>query len=183
MANTKTSTLTAERLREVLDYDPDTGIFTWKYRPELVGSLNATNTLRAGKTAGSVTHRYIQIMINKKMHYAHRLAWMYINGDFEDGEIDHINGNKHDNRIENLRLVNRSQNNQNRSVLSKNLSGFLGVSWHKATGLWRARGALGEHDRVLGYFSTPEEAASVAQKWREENFSHYTGRATPRGEA
>ena len=115
--------LTLQRLKERLSYNPDTGIFVW----------NATK-----KQAGTKNSRYIQIAVDKKIYYAHRLAWFYVFGCFPELSIDHINNDKKDNRLANLRLVTVSQNNQNRGKQSNNTSGYKGVSWAKKSQKWEA---------------------------------------------
>ena len=93
--------LTAEQLRAVLEYHPETGVFFWRDRPNIRPSANA----RRGTMAGTRTSKngYVSICINGRIRYAHRLAWLYIHGQWPKGEIDHINEKRRDNRIANLR--------------------------------------------------------------------------------
>ena len=115
------SDLTAERLREVLDYGPDTGVFTWKIR--------TNSRVKVGDVAGALRpDGYIQISIDGRLHRAHRLAWLYVTGESPPDQIDHINGVRDDNRIANLRLATSAENKQNlRRAKSRNKTGFLGV--------------------------------------------------------
>ena len=92
-------------LREILNYDPNTGVFTWKKK--------ISDKTVIGRIAGCSTDRYTTIRIFRTLYYAHRLAFIYIYGRCESSEIDHINGNKKDNRLSNIRLVTVSQNKQN----------------------------------------------------------------------
>jgi hypothetical protein len=136
-----------------VEYHPETGIFTWfiAYRkPRLTG-------MRADR-AGHNDYRYIKI--GQKTLSASRLAWELVNGPIPDGlEIDHINRDNTDNRIANLRVVNRTQNLQNREF-GPNRTGFTGVSLHKF-GLYRAR-----YRYQTKYFETAEEAAAAYQEMK-----------------
>ena len=122
----------ALRIQDVLAYDKNTGVITWKIRS-------------GSKVAGApATHRnqkgYIGIFVNGKHMKAHRIAWLLAYGELPDGEIDHINGIKDDNRLVNLRLVTKSINQQNqRKARSDSTSGLLGVSWYSAGNKWKAK--------------------------------------------
>ena len=159
--------LTAEQLRSVLDYDPTTGLFRWR---------EGINHWRAGLPAGTLStpkwrgphiviglgttseKRYQWIGIKKKVYFAHRLAWLWVNGEWPSGPIDHINCDGTDNRITNLRVATDAQNSCNRKRRSDNTSGFKGVSRNKRDRNWTAHIT---HDKItynLGYFDTPEAA-------------------------
>lgn len=142
--------LTVDRLREVLDYNPGTGIFTWKVNK---------GRMQAGSVAGSVTKRgYVRIVVDQQWIMAHRLAWLYSYGEWPDEEIDHKNEIKTDNRIENLRPATRLQNTHNVTVLHRhNTSGFKGVSKYRHR--WRATINNNGKIIVIGDFDTPEEAS------------------------
>ncbi len=146
--------LTAEQLRSILDYDQETGIFTWKVR--------AANRVKAGDAAGSLGgDGYLQISVQSRRYQAHRLAWLHFHGVWPEDQLDHINRNKTDNRLVNLRDVTQKQNMQNRSKPSNNTSGHPGVSWNKRLSKWQAKI---EHNRKqihLGYFSILEEAVAA----------------------
>jgi hypothetical protein len=148
--------LTAEYLREVLDYDPETGVFRWR-------RAVARNT-KAGQEAGvsypqkgGVMRRRIGVGYGR--YLAHRLAWLYVHGEWPAGEIDHVNGDPLDNRIVNLRPATRSQQMLNRRVM--NTSGYKGVSYWEARGKWRAQIRFNGRNKTLGYFLTVEEAAEA----------------------
>lgn len=118
--------LTQEQVKKVLDYNPETGIFTWKFRPTV--SLHI-NSRFLGKEAGSVDSKgYIVIEINSCAYKAHRLAWLYINGNWPKDQIDHADLNKKNNSILNLREADRSQNSQNFSITRRNTSGYKGIN-------------------------------------------------------
>jgi hypothetical protein len=144
--------LTAQRLRELLDYNPDTGTFTWR--------VDRHVRAKAGDQAGGldISLGYWKIGIDGKGYRGHRLAWLHVHGEWPKWQIDHINGVRSDNRIVNLRDVPPLLNKQNRVGPSKAASGFRGVS--KMTGCrgWRAEIKVKYKGIHLGIFDTPEEA-------------------------
>lgn len=157
--------LTAERIRELLDYDPNTGIFTWR--------IKRSGTALAGSVAGWMRpDGYLVISIDDKPYKAHRLAWLLATGKWPTRAIDHINQIKGDNRICNLREVNASESCQNRPLFRNNTSGFRGVSWHKKVGRWFAYiKHLGKR-HFLGYFDTPEEASAAYKEAASRLHTH-----------
>ncbi len=127
----KEQALTATRLREILDYDPDTGIFLWK--------IKASSKRPIGSRAGSVTsHGYRRIMINGLLYGEHRLAFLWQTGNFPQLDIDHINGDRQDNRWLNLREATPVQNCANSALPKSNKSGHKGVWWNRQRGKWQA---------------------------------------------
>lgn len=147
-------TLTAEQLKAVLDYDASTGVFVWKVRP--------SKAVKAGDVAGCTEKRigYITIGIAGRIYKSHRLAWLHMYGEWPKGLIDHINGDKADNRIANLRDVFADGNSQNvRKPNVRNKSGFMGVIWYQNK--WRASMSVNGKSKWLGDYSTPEEAHQV----------------------
>lgn len=155
--------LTAERLREVLHYDPLVGVFTWKARVE-------PTKMKPGQVAGWVewARRRITIEIDQHNYRAHRLAWLYVHGVWPAGVIDHINGDSLDNRIANLRDTSQLVNVQNIRVSKNSASGLLGAFWVKSRRHWRSSIRANGKVVYLGQFHTPEEAhaAYVAAKRR-----------------
>jgi len=147
-------------LKEILNYNPSTGLFTWKTEKRYGIKLN--------KIAGCNSHGYIAIKVNGKKYAAHRLAWLYVYGKFPNNMIDHINGIRHDNRIENLRDVTSEINQQNQiKPRSKNSSNFLGVNFEKNLGKWKAQIQANKVKKYLGLFETPElayEAYLIAKR-------------------
>ena len=146
--------LTAEYLRSILHYDPATGIFTWK--------VSTSNRIKVGDIAGCPGGGgYPQIRAQRRLHQAHRLAWLYVYGEWPKGQIDHINRNRSDNRISNLREVTNKQNGQNKSKRSDNTSGHPGVHWYKQSSKWVAC-IMHNYKRIhLGCFSVLEEAIAA----------------------
>lgn len=143
------TTITHEQLKEAVRYAPETGEFIWL--------VKSTRT-RAGDIAGASYNGYRFIKIRQKKYAAHRLAWFYVYGGWPQQDIDHINGDRSDNRIANLRDVPRSINAQNtrRARIDNRSSGLLGVT--KIRGEWAAQIFVGGKNMRLGRFSKPEEA-------------------------
>lgn len=141
--------LTAKRLRELLVYNEETGVFTWR-----IGRPRA----RAGAIAGGFgCEGYWRISVDWRQQLAHRLAWLYVNGSWPEGDIDHRDGCRTNNAISNLRDVPRFVNLQNqRKARSDNKSGFLGVHAHQ--GRWRAKIRVNGKNCDLGCHDTPELA-------------------------
>lgn len=154
--------LDGKSLRSLLDYNPDTGVFYWRIQP--------SRNVKAGAVAGCVdSYGYTRIRVNGMKFMAHRLAWLYTHGVMPTHEIDHINGNRADNWITNLRDVSPSTNLQNQAKPHKgNTSGFLGVSWSKSKKRWRAQIFANGRNEYLGSFDTAEaaHAAYLAAKLR-----------------
>jgi len=148
--------LTAEQLRAILYYDPETGIFIWRPRADRPMARNTRYT--ATKAGGSAGNHYTIISIDKRRYVASRLAWLWVYGEWPTAFIDHINGNKLDDRIANLRLATKSQNHANIGVRSNNTSGLKGASWSKRYSRWVAQIQFHGQHYFLGYFGTPKEA-------------------------
>jgi hypothetical protein len=143
--------LTQENLKDVLHYDPETGNFT---RLKNKGSKSPS--------VGTLLNGYLRIGVGQKIYAAHRLAWLYMTGSFPSGQIDHINGNKLDNRFVNLRVATASENKQNmRKARRGSRSGLIGASWHTQSQKWRAAIQIDGKKKHLGYFNTAEEAHLV----------------------
>ena len=163
--------MTAELLRQRLSYDPQTGVFTWL----------ETHVHRLGKEAGSTRTgvkakggSYRMINIGGALFRAHRLAWLYMTGEWPTTDVDHINGNRADNRWSNLRLASRAENNANAGLPKNNTSGVKGVSFDpKRKRPWRAMISKDNRSRLLGDFSTKEEAATAYQQAAMEQFGEF----------
>lgn len=169
-------------LRQMLDYDPATGVLTWKERgpewfsggerPEV--SRKIWNTKNAGNPALNTPHGngYVVGRILGVKYFAHRVAYkMYY--EFDPVDIDHINGNRSDNRIANLRSVTRSENNKNKTISSLNTSGHVGVSFDKYSGKWRAYIWRGNKKFSLGsYDDFP--SAITARKSAQDAFGFHS---------
>jgi len=152
--------LTADQLRTLLDYDPATGIFIWRDRPDIRPSANSG---RRGKPAGTPRlNGYIGICINGRHRFAHRLAWLYVHGRWPPIEIDHINEDRADNRIANLRESTHGQNNTRSKARRDNRSGVLGV--FRCGNRWQAQIMHEGAKYHLGVYATIEEAKTARDK-------------------
>ena len=140
--------ITQERLKELLRYEEATGVFTRKI---------SRGGCPQNMVAGTLMRGYRSISLDGVRHKAHRLAWLYVYGAIPSMEIDHINRQKDDNRVANLRLVTRKQNVEN-SVQPLGSSGLRGASWCKRAKKWAAQIRTNRRNKFLGYFATKEEA-------------------------
>lgn len=160
--------ITQERLSELLSYEPDTGIFRWRVMRRSFGGR-----VKPGAIAGTPHPKgYTRIRLDQRNYYAHRLAWFYVHGSFPK-EIDHINGDRTDNRIANLRSCTRTQNNANSKIRRNSASGFKGVSWNTQHQKWMA--ILTKHSKRfhLGFYDTPEDAHKAYCEAAREHFEDF----------
>lgn len=165
MTKIRPNPLSIDRLREALNYDPGTGIFTWLINP---GGRNLL-----GKEAGCLPPSGRRWLSIDQVHLiASRAAWAWMTGEWPSAEIDHEDTNPQNNRWNNLRLATRSQQQANQKTRCDNSLGLKGVRLHKQSGLFHAR--IGREGKSLGYFKTPEEAHAayaVAAKARFGEFA------------
>ena len=164
--------LNAATLRELLDYDPETGVFRRRVR--------SSNRINVGDVAGSANgDGYLKIRILGRHYRAHRLAWLYAYGEWPVGQIDHINGRRDDNRIENLRDVNHCENTRNAKIKSNNKTGVLGVYWYKRNNKFYAQ-IRGEGRQIfIGSFDTLD-AAAFARKEAERKYGYHSNHGRSR---
>jgi hypothetical protein len=157
--------LTQERLKHLLLYDPDTGVFTWR---------NPTSKKYVlGDPVFSISRGgYLRVGLDKRRYLLHRLAWLYVHGVFPVVEIDHINQARTDNRLENLRLATRMQNAQNVLMRSNNKSGVKGVSWDVDRQRWRAQINIDGKRRYLGLFDSVEGAGAAYNAAASKHHTH-----------
>lgn len=159
--------LTQELLRSFLDYEPETGRFLWRV---------SRGKAKPGKQAGRVHHEgYVTIMIGGREYGAHRLAWLHAYGKWPDQVIDHINGNRSDNRLENLRDVTCSANQQNRRAAcsSNKTSGLIGVTKSKGRSKYRAEIQVNGRSIHLGVYDTKQDAHEAYLKAKKDLHSGY----------
>ena len=156
--------LTQGNLKTQLNYDSQTGKFCW---------CISRGKARAGANAGTVMpNGYVRLGINNKLYLAHRLAWLYVYGEFPESEIDHINGDRADNRISNLRLATSAENSQNMKRYASNTSGFPGVYFNKNHNKYYARINYSGMRKHLGFYDTAELAFG-AYKEAKRVFHHF----------
>lgn len=158
--------ITVERLREVLRYNPDTGEWMWLVAPN--------RRIRAGDVAGSVTAGgYRMISVDGHRDYAHRLAWLYMTGEWPVEDIDHRDMDHANNRWENLRVATRAQNIANSGIRSTNKSGFKGVHWSRRKKRWCAAITIRGKEKHLGYFIELGQAHVAYRRAAEEAFGEF----------
>lgn len=161
------STLPFAYLHECFSYDPWTGDLTWKERPiehfKSSRGRNIANATYAGKIAGAMSHGYNSVVIGASGYRAHRIIWAMVYGEWPKDQIDHINLDRTDNRIANLRLATNGENSCNRFSQSNNKCGYKGVSYHKASGKYEAKVSK----VYLGLFQTAELAYAACCAARE----------------
>lgn len=147
---------TQERIKQILNYDPETGVFTW---------MKGTNRIKVGSIAGGPgPHGHIRIMVDGRKVMAHTLAWIYMTGKPPENIIDHRDRNNQNNIFSNLRPATTQQNNFNRSKQRNNTSGVTGVTWSKDLKKWRARVIVDRKEISLGYFSEFDQAVAAREK-------------------
>ncbi len=176
-------------LKEILSYDPDSGLFTWNTRKEdsffsnkhPERAFKIFNRLHSGKIAGcKVTSNhsktsYINICINGVTFKAHRLAFIYMEGVAPE-EVDHLDHDGTNNKWSNLRASNNKDNSKNLPLQKSNKTGVIGVNWHKAAKKWQARAVNQEGKRIdLGRFNSFDDAVNARKKYEVE-FGYYENR-------
>lgn len=166
-------------LEECFVYEASSGVLFWKNRPRSHFASNNShavwNSKHAGKAAGAInsTGRF-STKINRRLYQNHRIAWALVYKTWPSDQIDHINGDPSDNRIENLRVVTNTDNQKNRWLSKANTSGANGVSWHSRDKTWQAYVRDGRKQKTLGSFKTLAEA--VAARKRAESLLGFSQR-------
>ena len=153
------NSIDAALVRSILDYDPETGVLTWRARTDMRSQWNARF---AGKVAGyRNSNGYLRIWINGRQINAHRIAWLWMTGEWPKKQIDHKDGNRANNRFDNLREATNAQNMANRPVQKNNACGVKGVCWANRRNKWRAQIHVKSKNIFLGHFDSIEDAASA----------------------
>ena len=156
---------TRKEVAKLLAYCPDTGVFT--------RTVSNNNRFPVGEIAGYInTKGYRQIKLGKKRYYASRLAWLFVHGEWPDGQIDHINHIRDDDRIKNLRVVSSRGNNRNRSIASNNVSGVTGVHWLTSRQCWRSNITV-NGKRIHLYHGKDIDKAIDARKAAERKYGFH----------
>lgn len=161
------SQMTQNKLKELLSYDPETGVFIWR---ESKGSCGR------GGIAGCLDESdgYVRIRIDRTGYRAHRVAWLYVYGRAPNGNLDHANKVRHDNRIKNLREGTRAQHAANR--LKPRREGLKGASWSASNKKWQAQIQKDGLKIFLGYFKTEQEAHAAWWEKAQELFGEFASR-------
>ena len=153
------------RLNELLTFVPEGGYFVWN---------KSTGRMKAGEIAGTLRpDGYVKINIDTIPYMAHRLIWFMTYGEFPDCEIDHINGIRNDNRLENLRLATSKQNKENTRLKINNTSGHRGVSWDASRNKWLAFVVNNRKFHNIGRFDDIDDAVRAVKEARNQLFTHH----------
>lgn len=156
--------ITQSELKELLNYNPETGAFTWAV---------SRQRIKKGRVAGSYDrYGYRRIRLNGMDYGAHRLVWLYVYGEWPKDEVDHINHVRDDNALLNLRAVTHEENQKNKSIFSRNKSGITGVRWCKTYKKWTAGIRVNKNQKGLGYFNDKFEAI-CARKSAENKYGFH----------
>lgn len=141
--------LTQDRVKTLLSYDPDTGFLTWRKTNRRAGTRHYSN--------------YRNVFVDGRCYIEHRVIWLYAHGEWPSVDIDHINRQRDDNRLQNLRLATREENCQNQPVRKTNRSGRTGIYFHKISQKWAAVISVRKKQLHLGVFDTLEEAVAARE--------------------
>ena len=167
-AGLEMSELTQQYLKEIFNYDPETGILTWK--------VKKSRNINIGDVAGSEFKtkqgkRYLRVSVNDKLYFIHRIAWMYSYGEWPC-EIDHKDGNGLNNKWENLRNVSRLENSKNQRKSTRNKSGIVGVFWDRTYNKWRAYIRVNGVLHSIGQFKSLFDAVCARKTSELEYYFH-----------
>lgn len=166
MAPRKIGELDHNKLLRLLNYNPETGVLT--------RAVTTSSRAKEGDVAGDLDGKgYLRLCVAGKRYLAHRVAWFYHYGEWPSGELDHINGQTTDNRIENLREASRAQNLWNTRMHSTNRQGMKGVSVSCSGKKYRARIFLNGKEKHLGVFTTVKEANAAYEAAARKNFGEF----------
>jgi hypothetical protein len=157
--------VSVERLRSLLDYDSETGVFTWR-------------TGRGGTVSGAIAGSFDKdgyriICVDYRRYPAHRLAWLWAHGVLPQNMIDHANRDPSDNRLVNLRPANKSENARNSRARANSTSGVIGVSWSKQAKKWWAYVSFNRKQHHLGLFNRFDDAVAARKAAEVEHFGEF----------
>lgn len=162
--------ISQERLREVLCYSPVVGVFEWR---------RGGRRIRKGGLAGAVTKAgYVRLCVDGRLYEAHRLAWLYVTGEWPDQCIDHIDGDRSNNAFKNLRLAEYADNSANMRVNCRSTTGIKGVTYLHSCDRWRARVRRGGQMVLDQVFGSREEARAAAETAREQAHGSFYNHGT-----
>lgn len=158
----------ADDLKKRLQYDPETGIFTW---------LASNNQVAEGGAAGTPdTSGHVQIKIAGRAYLAHRLAWLYVTGEWPEHQVDHRNRKPADNRWANLRAATQSENQRNKTGWAA--SGHRGVYWNRNNEKWQASIRVGGRNKSLGYYADKTDAVAARLRGEALHFGEFSALAS-----
>ena len=166
--------MTPEKLRELVSYDPSTGSLTWKDR---VGDGKFNSRLSGKPAFAQPSKGYLTGRMLGGNYKAHRVAWAIYHGEWPSSQLDHINGNRADNRISNLRLVSHAENAKNQRPKTSNKSGEPCVSWYARDRKWWVKITVDGRQKHIGYFDKIEDAVLARNAaWKENGFHENHGK-------
>ena len=165
ISDRKQKLLTHERLVELLDYDPLTGLFVWK--------VHRCGKAKVGSIAGTIVKGYVLITVDGVRYQAHRLAWFWMTGEWPARILDHEDRVRSNNKWSNIRGASYSQNRQNSGVMSNNTSGVKDVHWHSSKQRWRALITVNYRDVWLGNFRKKEDAIAARRAAEMKYFGEF----------
>lgn len=179
--------ITQDRLKQLFQYDPEQGVLIWRERPrddfKTTPAYYVFKSRWEGKVAGHIEAQgYRKIGVDGQIQVAHRLIWCFVFGEwvsYPQFEIDHVNGDRADNRIQNLRKCTKSMNQRNGSMRVNNKSGVIGVNWKSKQKVWVARIWDGPHHKFLGNFKELDEAKEARAK-AERELGYHSGHGKTR---
>lgn len=165
--------ISAETVRDVFLYDAETGVFRWRNDRKCGrGRIKA----KAGDITGNVAgNGYVRLWINGSTYAAHRIAWLYVYGKHPEHDIDHVNGNRSDNKICNLREATRRENMGNARAHADGTSKYKGVGWSKQKRKWRARISYAGSEVHLGFFDDERQAKEAYDRAATKYFGNFAG--------
>lgn len=154
-----------ERIRELIDYDPDTGVFRWKI---------SRAAMKIGDIAGGIgAAGYWMIGIDLCRLYGHVVAWAHVTGSYPSTFLDHRDTNRLNNRWDNIRPASNQENTWNASLKASNKSGYKGVSWNSKIHKWCAHIRIKGKSTYLGSFTDPAEAGAAYTEAAKNHFGEF----------
>ena len=154
-------------VRQFFHYNPDTGVMRRTHKTDRWGNVYPYNSEPL-----SLTNGYRTANFKGDVYKIHRLIWLYVTGEWPAHDIDHINGDRLDNRLCNLRSVPRSENTKNRGINSNNETGCPGIHWEKNVGKYRVRISVNGVRQCLGFYTDLNDAIEVKKKAEIEHGFH-----------